>query len=83
MTLKALGSLSKSGKKLNHHIIVQVRKRNGKAKRRPRQKPFLIEEHKKRRVAYCKAEKAIKRDNWKVYWSDEVTFEVGEDLNTF
>jgi hypothetical protein len=70
MTLKALGSPSKSGKKLNHHIVAQVLKRNGKAKRRPRKKPFLTEEHKKRRVAHCKAEKAIKRDNRKVCWSD-------------
>jgi hypothetical protein len=83
MTLKALGSPSKSGKKLNYYTVAQVLKRNGKAKRRLRKKPFLTEEHKKRRVAHCKAEKAIKRDNWKVCWSDEVTFEVREDLNTF
>ena len=66
ITLKALGSLSKSGKKLNYYIVAQVLKRNRKAKRRPRKKPFLTKEHKKRRVAHYKAKKAIKRDNRKV-----------------
>ena len=67
ITLKALRLPSKSGKKLNYYTIAQVLKRNGKAKRRLRKKPFLTKEHKKRRVAYCKAKKAIKRDNRKVY----------------
>ena len=83
MTLKALITPSKSGHKLNYYTIARVLKFNGKAKRRPRKKPFLTEDYKKRRRAYYRAEKAIKRDNRRVCWSDEVTFKVGEDLCTF
>ena len=83
MALKALSMLSKSGKKLNYHTVVIILKSFGKAKRRPRKKPFLSPLHKKKRRIHCRAEKAMKRDPRKVCWSDEVTFEVGEDTNTF
>jgi hypothetical protein len=83
MTLKALSILPKSGKKLNHHTVAIILKSFGKAKRRPRKKPFLSPLHKKKRRIHCRAEKAMKRDPKKVCWSDEVTFEVGEDTNTF
>jgi transposase len=83
MTLKVLATPSKSGKKLNHHTVAIVLKSFGKAKRRPRKKPFLSPLHKKKRREHCRAEKAMKRNNQRVCWSDEVTFEVGEDLNTF
>jgi transposase len=83
MTLKALSTPSKSGARLNHHTVSKVLKRHGKAKHRPRKKPFLIAINKKKRRIHCKAEKAAKRDNRKVCWSDEVTFEIGEELQTF
>jgi transposase len=83
MTLKVLATPSKSGAKLNHHTVAIILKSFGKAKRRPRKKPFLNPLHKKKRREHCRAEKAIKRNNQRVCWSDEVTFEVGEDLNTF
>jgi transposase len=83
MTLRALATPSKSGKRLNHHTVAIILKSFGKAKRKPRKKPFLSVLHKKKRRIHCKAEKAMNRDNRKVCWSDEVTFEIGEDLNTF
>jgi hypothetical protein len=83
MTLKALVIPSKSGERLYHYIVVRVLKSFGKAKRRPRKKPFLTPLYKKKRRIHCLAERAINRDNRKVCWSDKVTFEVGEDLQTF
>lgn len=83
MTLKALSTPSKSGKRIHFHTVSRYLKRNGKNKRRPRKKPFLNLIHKKKRRAHCRAEKAMKRNNWKVCWSDEVTFEIGDDLTTF
>lgn len=83
MTLKALATPSKSGQQLNHHTVAAILKRNGKAKRRPRKKPFLSELHRKKRRLFCVSEKLRKRDNRLVCWSDEVTFEVGEDTRTF
>jgi hypothetical protein len=83
MTLKALATPSKSGKKLNHHTVVIVLKSFGKAKRRPRKKLFLNPLYKKKRRIHYRAEKAMKRDNRKVCWSDKVTFKVREDLQTF
>jgi hypothetical protein len=83
MTLKALATLSKSGKKLNYYTVAIILKSFSKAKRRLRKKPFLSPLHKKKRQEHCRAEKAMKRNNQLVCWSDEVTFEVGEDLNTF
>jgi transposase len=83
MPLKALATLSKSGKRLSHHTVAIVLKSFGKAKRRPRKKPFLTPLHKQKRRFHCRDERAIKRDNRKVYWSDEVTFEIGEDIRGF
>jgi len=83
MTLKALATPSKSGKQLYHHTVAIILKSFRKAKRRLRKKPFLTPLHKKKRRIHCWAEKAIKRNNRRVCWSDEVTFKVGEDLQTF
>ncbi|OCK99979.1 uncharacterized protein K441DRAFT_725531 [Cenococcum geophilum 1.58] len=83
MTLKALATPSKSGKQLHHHTAAIILKSSGKAKRRPCKKPFLTPLHKKKRRIYCWAEKAIKRNNRRVCWSNKVTFKVGEDLQTF
>jgi len=83
MTLKALSTPSKSGKQIHYHTVAIVLKAFGKAKRKPRKKPFLSELYKKKRQAHCRAEKAMKRNNRRVCWSDEVTFEVGENLETF
>jgi transposase len=66
MTLKALATPSKSGVKLHPRTVAKILKFHGKAKRRPRKKPFLTEDHKRRRRVHYKAEKAMKRDNRKV-----------------
>ena len=41
MSLKALATPSKSGKRLYHHTVAIVLKSFSKVKRRPRKKPFL------------------------------------------
>lgn len=82
MTLEALGSPSKSGQKLGRHAVSKYLKKHGKAKRRPRKKPYLSPLHKKKRLAHSRAELKKKRDPRKVIWSDEVTFEVGADGTT-
>jgi len=46
MSLKSLATPSKSGKRLNHHTVAIILKSFGKAKRRPRKKPFLTPLHK-------------------------------------
>jgi transposase len=83
MSLKALATPSKSGKRLNTKTVAIVLKSFGKAKRRPRKKPFLSDAHRLGRRRHCRAKRDMERDNRKVCWSDEVTFEVGEDLRTF
>lgn len=83
MTLKALATPSKSGVKLHPRTVARILKFHGKAKRRPRKKSFLTKDHRRRRRVHCRAVKAMKRDNRKVCWSDEVTFEVGESTCTF
>lgn len=67
MSLKSLATPSKSGKRLNHYTVAILLKSFGKAKRRPRKKPFLTPLHKQKRRFHCREEKAIKRDNRKVY----------------
>jgi hypothetical protein len=67
MTLEALSTPSKSGKKLNHHTIAIMLKSFRKAKRRPRKKPFLNTLYKRKHQEYCQAKKAIERDNKRVY----------------
>ena len=83
MTLKALGTPSKSGKRLNYYTVAILLKSFGKAKRRPRKKPYLSDIYRKKRRIYCREERSLKRDNRKVCWSDEVTFEIGEDIRGF
>jgi hypothetical protein len=83
ISLKSLTTPSKSGKRLNHHTVVIILKSFGKVKRRPRKKPFLTPLHKQKRRFHCRDERIIKRDNKKVYWSNEVTFKVGENLIGF
>jgi hypothetical protein len=80
MSLKSLAIPSKSGKRLNYYIVAIILKSFSKAKRRLRKKPFLTPLHKQKRRTHYRNEKAIRRDNRKVYWSDKVTFEVREDL---
>ena len=41
ITLKGLSTPLKSGNKLNHYTVAVILKSFGKAKRRPRKKPFL------------------------------------------
>jgi len=82
MPLKALATPSKSGKQLNHHTVAKILKLHGVSKHRPRKKPFLTDLHRKKRRAHC-TEELAGRDPRKVCWSDEVTFEIGEDLTNF
>jgi len=44
------------------------------------QKPFLILLHKEKRRFYYREERAIKRHNRMVCWSNEFPFQVGEDF---
>jgi Transposase len=78
-TLKTLSTPSKSGHKLCTTTVRKILKNNRKAKRKPRKKPFLRKQNKKKRVRFCKTEKKSKRDWNKLIWSDEVTFVIGED----
>jgi len=76
-TLAALSTPSKSGKQLSRTTVRKVLKKNGKARRRARRKPYISKVHKRRRVRFGKAEK---RRNWRrVCWSDESNFEIGYD----
>ena len=83
MTLKALSTPSKSGKKLNHHTVAKILKQHGKAKRRPRKKPYLTIRYKKLRRAHSRFKLKVKRNPRKIVWSDEVTLEIREDLINF
>jgi transposase len=82
-TLEALATPSKSGKKICRTTVRKALKKYGKAKRRPRKKPWLHPENKVKRTDFCKEEKRVKRDYNKVCWSDEATFYVGEDGNIY
>jgi hypothetical protein len=82
-SLKSLGTPSKSGKYLHHRTVAILLKSFGRAKRRLYKKPFLIPLHKQKRRFHYREEKAMKRNNRRVYWSNEVTFEIGEDLRGF
>ena len=53
MTLKALSTLFKLGKKLNYYTVAIILKSFGKNKRRLRKKPFLTLLHKQKRRFYC------------------------------
>ena len=53
-TLAALATPSKSGFQLSRTTVRAILKRNGKGRRRARKKPFLKEEHKKRRLLFNK-----------------------------
>jgi hypothetical protein len=66
ITLKALLTPSKSGKKLNHHTVARIFKQHRKAKRRPRKKPYLTIRHKKLRRAYSRFKLKVKRNPRKV-----------------
>ena len=50
-TLYALVTLSKSIKQLGRNLVQKILKNAGKAKRKPRKKPFLKPKHKKIRVS--------------------------------
>jgi len=82
-SLFALATPSKSGQQLGRNTVRKILKEAGKSKRKPRRKPYLKAEHKAGRRVWCKAEKRNKRDWNKVCWSDEVTFEVGDDGSVF
>ena len=82
-SLFALATPSKSGQQLGRNTVRKILKEAGKSKRKPRRKPYLKAEHKAGRRVWCKAEKRNKRDWNKVCWSDEVTFEVGDDRSVF
>jgi hypothetical protein len=66
ISLKSLATASKSGKRLNYHTVAIILKSFGKAKRRPRKKPFLTPLHKQKRRFHCRDERAMKRNNRRV-----------------
>lgn len=78
-TLWALVTPSKSTKQLDRNTVRNILAVYSKYKSKPCKKPFLKCEYKAGRRVWCKAEKKGKRDWNKVYWSDEVIFEVGAD----
>jgi transposase len=82
-TLFALGSPSKLGIKLGRNLVQKILKKHGKAKHRPRKKPFISKINLGKRVVFTKDELVEDRDYNTVYWSDEVTFYVGADGTVF
>jgi transposase len=82
-SLFALATPSKSGVEIGRNLVRKVLKKYGKAKRKPRTKPYISPINKKKRGKFCRAEKKGKR-NWnKMCWSDEVTFYTGADNTVF
>jgi transposase len=75
--LAVLGTPSKSGKQLSRMTVRKILKRNGKARRRARKKPYLTKKHKQVRFQRCKQHKHL--DPMRICWSDEATFEIGHD----
>ena len=67
MTLKSLATPLKLGYKLNHYTVAKILKRHRKVKRRPRKKPYLNNIYKRKRTKHYKDEKALLRDNRRVY----------------
>jgi hypothetical protein len=82
-TLIALGTPTKSGLKLGRNLVRKILKAHGKAKRRPRKKPWISQINKGKRLVFAKDEIAEDRDYNTVCWSDEVTFYVGADGTVF
>jgi hypothetical protein len=75
--LAALGTPSKSGKKLSCTTVRKTLKRYGKARRRACKKPYLSTKYKRRRVVFGKENSKRK---WRfVIWSDESTFKIRYD----
>ena len=81
-TLRALGTPSKSSHQICINTVKKILLSYGKAKRKPRTKPFVSGKNKIKRLAFAKSERALARNYNRVCWSDEVTFHVGEDNNT-
>jgi transposase len=82
-SLFALATPSKSGVEIGRNLVRKVLKKYGKAKRKPRTKPYISPINKKKRGKFCRAEKKGKR-NWnKMCWSDEVTFYTSTDNTVF
>src|SRR5205807_2596573 len=78
--LAVLGTPSKSGAQLSRITVRKILKRNGKARRRARKKPYLSKKHKNVRLKQCKEFKANKDlDPMRICWSDEATFEIGHN----
>jgi transposase len=75
--LIALATPSKSSIQLSRNTVRIILKRNGKARRCPRKKPYLSKKHIEGRKQFDYRE--ILRDWQKVIFSDESTFEIGYD----
>jgi transposase len=80
-TLFALRTPSTCGKLIGRNLVRKTLKKYGKAKRKPRKKPWLCPDNIGKRLEFAQSEEKIKRDYNTVCWSDEVTFYVGEDKN--
>ena len=73
---------SKLGYKLGRNTVSKILKAYGKAKRKPRKKPYLKPRHKYKRLIWYRQQKKTKRNYSKIYWSDKVIFYIREDGNT-
>jgi transposase len=81
--LQSLQTPSKSASYIGVDLVRKTLKEAGKVKRKPRKKPFLKPAHKKVRFLWCRVQRRSKRRWDRVCWSDEATFEVGEDTSLF
>ena len=61
-TLQALGTPSKSTHSLSVNTVRRILVKHGKAKRKPRTKPFVSRVNKKKRLEWAKAEKKAQRN---------------------
>ena len=61
-TLFALATPSKSGVQIGRNLVRKVLRKHGKAKRRPRTKPYITSINRKKRSSFCRARKKAKQN---------------------
>ena len=77
MLFRSLSTPSKSGQQIHYNTVRNILKDHGKAKRKPRRKPWISPVNKAKRLVHCRRHRKTK---WVIIcWSDEAYFEVGED----
>jgi hypothetical protein len=82
-TLIALRTPAKSSLKLGLNLVWKILKAHRKAKRQPRKKPWISYINKRKRLVFPRDEITEDRDYNTIYWSDEVTFNIGADRIVF